>query len=234
MTGTIWELALAAAFLLLTHFGLSSTPLRQVLVDRIGEGPYRGLYSLIAVVALAWLILAYGAAPHVPLWAWAPWQNYVPLVIMPVALLLVVGGLTVRNPTAVGQDDALQEDEAVRGLLRITRHPFLWGAGLWGLAHLVPNGDLASMIFFGTLATLGILGAALIDAKRRGLGGADWRRFERASSFIPFAAIAAGRQSLGRAAAEFGAVRLLVVVVLYGALLHAHPWLFGAPAIPPG
>lgn len=232
MVGTIWGLALAGAFLLASHFGLAAPRIRPVLVDRLGEGPYRGLYSLAAFAALAWLILAYRTAPYVPVWSWSPWQNWVPLVLMPLALLLAVGGLLGRNPTLAGQEKALTAAEPAQGLVRITRHPFLWAAGLWGLAHLVPNGDLAGLIFFATLAALGLVGASLLDAKKRASGGLDWERFEQTTSFLPFAAILDGRQSLGRAIGEFGLWRLAVTVVLYGALLHLHPWLFGVPAIP--
>lgn len=232
MVGTIWGLALAGAFLLASHFGISSTRLRPAVVDRLGEGSYRGLYSLVAVVAFGWFVWAYESAPYAPVWDWQPWQAWVPAAVMPLALLLVVGGLTSRNPTSVGQEKALTSAEPAQGVLRITRHPFLWGVGLWALSHLVPNGDLGGLLFFGTLAALGIVGAMLLDAKKRAAGGLDWERFELTTGFVPFGAILAGKQSLARAAAEFGLWRLVVVAVLYGALLHLHPWLFGVPAIP--
>lgn len=232
LAGTIGALALAGAFLLASHFGVSSTRLRPMLVDRIGTGPYLGLYSLVSVVAFFWLVSAYGAAPRVPIWDWAPWQGWIPLLLMPVALLLIVGGLTTPNPTSVGQEKALHSAEPARGLLRITRHPFLWGVAIWAIAHIPPNGDLASLIFFGTLAALGLVGAMLLDAKKRAALGLDWERFEEATSFVPFAAVIGGRQNLARAAADFGLVRLVAVTVLYGLLLHLHPWLFGVPAIP--
>lgn len=232
MIGTVWGLALAAAFLLATHFGVSSSRLRPALVERLGEGPYLGLYSLVSAVAFGWLIWAYASVPYVQLWSWAPWQGWVPLIVLPVALLFVVGGLTAPNPTIVGQDKSLTSAEPARGLLRITRHPFLWGVGLWGLAHIVPNGDAGSVIFFGALAALGLVGTVLIDAKKRAARGLDWERFEAATSLVPFKAILDGRQSLNRAALEFGPWRLVGTAVLYGGLLHLHPWLFGVHAIP--
>jgi uncharacterized membrane protein len=56
-------LFLAALFLPLSHFGISSTPLRPILVERLGERPYQGFYSLVSFAALAWLI-AVGARSH--------------------------------------------------------------------------------------------------------------------------------------------------------------------------
>jgi len=232
MIGTIWGLALAAAFLLASHFGIASTRLRPALVDRIGEGAYLGLYSLVAVAAFAWLVAAYGAAPLVPVWGWAPWQNWVSIALLPLALLLAVGGLTAPNPTSVGQQKALYAAEPARGALRITRHPFLWGTVLWALAHVVPNGDLASLLFFGSLGVLGLVGALLIDARKRAGASLDWDRFEAATGFVPFAAILRGRQSLAAALVELGWPRLVLVLVLYGLLLHLHPLLFGVQAVP--
>ena len=225
------ELTAAAAFLLASHFGLSSTRLRGALVDRLGgEGPYRGLYSLVAAAALVWLILAYRDAPYVPLWPTAAWTRWVPVAVMPFAALLAVAGLTRPNPTAVGQERALDAEEPARGVLRITRHPFLWGVGLWALGHTVPNGDAASLIFFGALAALALVGTALIDAKNARRHGERWRRFSAVTSNAPFGAILAGRQRL--VPGEIGWGRLTGALALYALLLWAHPYLFGAVALP--
>jgi uncharacterized membrane protein len=232
MTGTIFDVALAAAFLLATHFGISSTGLRDSIVEKLGEQPYRGLYSLIAFAAFAWLVMAWRDAPYLPLWERAAWQYWIPIAVMPLALLFVVGGLTVRNPNAVGQEKALHSAEPAQGLLRVTRNPFLWGVGLWALAHMVPNGDAASLMFFGALAVLALLGSVLIDRKNRARRGLDWERYEEMTGNVPFAAILQGKQSLARAASEFGTWRLVATVVLYGALQHLHPWFAGVPAIP--
>jgi uncharacterized membrane protein len=224
------QLAAAAVFLLASHFGVSSTGLRDALVRRLGEGPYRGLYSLVALAAVVWLVVAYRRAPYVELWPMAPWTRWVPLVVMPVAAFLVIAGLTQRNPTAVGQDEALETEEPARGALRITRHPFLWGAGLWALSHMMPNGDLASLLFFGAFAVLALVGTALIDAKQARRHGERWRRFAASTSNVPFAAIAAGRQRL--VPGEIGWARLLGALALFAVLLWAHPYLFGAWALP--
>ena len=63
-------LVLATAAFLATHF-VTSTPLRPALVGAIGEWPYRGLYSLVAFVTLAWMIWAYVKAPREALY-WTP------------------------------------------------------------------------------------------------------------------------------------------------------------------
>src|ERR1700738_5279716 len=60
-----------------------------------------------------------------------------------------------------------------RGIVRVTRHPFLTGVGLWALVHLIGNGDVASLFFFATWAIVALAGTASIDAKRRRLLGAN-------------------------------------------------------------
>jgi uncharacterized membrane protein len=219
------ELIAAAAFLLASHFVPSSTGLRDVLVARLGERTYLALYSVLAVAAIVWFAWAYARAPYLELWPLTTWAAWVPLLVMPFALLLAVGGVSTLNPTAVGAADTLDQAEPVHGVLRITRHPFMWGVALWAAAHLVPNGDLASVILFGTLAALALLGTRMIDRKYQARRGAEWQRFAAASSNLPFAAIAAGRQRL--VLAEIGWRRVGVALLLYVLLLLLHPWLFG-------
>jgi uncharacterized membrane protein len=219
------ELFAAAAFLLATHYGISSTPLRAWLVARIGERPYRALYSLVALGAVIWLISAYRRAPYVELWPMAAWSAWLPLIVMPFALLLLVCGVSMLNPTAVGSPDTLDQAEPARGILRVTRHPFMWGVALWALTHMVPNGDAASVVLFGTFAALALVGTLLIDHKFATRRGAEWQRFAAATSNLPFAAILAGRQHL--APAEIGWLRVGIALALYVALLALHPWLFG-------
>jgi uncharacterized membrane protein len=223
------ELIAAAAFLLASHYGISSTPLRGWLVARLGERAYLGLYSLIALGAIVWLIAAYARAPYLELWPTPAWLAWVPLIVMPFALVLAVSGLSTLNPTAVGAPDTLDRAEPVRGIFRVTRHPFMWSVGLWAGAHIIANGDLAGLVLFATFGTLALLGTLLIDRKFAARRGADWQRFAAASSNLPFAAILVGRQRF--VFAEIGWWRIALALVVYVALLGAHPWLFGASPI---
>jgi uncharacterized membrane protein len=115
-----------------------------------------------------------------------------------------------------------QGPEAARGIVRITRHPFLWGVALWALVHLIVNGDLASLIFFGSLLVLAVVGTLSIDAKRRRSFGEQWSRFANVTSDVPFAAIAAGRNRLGPALAEIGLWRPLAAILVYAVAFYFH------------
>ncbi|HEX5794980.1 MAG TPA: NnrU family protein [Geminicoccaceae bacterium] len=220
------ELTAAAAFLLASHFGISSTRLRPWLVARLGERAYLGVYSLIALAAIVWLIAAYAGAPYVELWPRTGWLAWLPLIVMPVALVLAVGGLSAPSPTAVGAEGTLGQADPVRGIFRITRHPVMWAVGLWALAHLVASGDLAGLVLFATLGGLALAGTVLIDRKLAARRSADWPRLAAASSNLPFAAIRAGRQHL--VLSEIGWWRIALALALYVVLLALHPWLFGA------
>jgi uncharacterized membrane protein len=222
----------ASVFFLLIHFGVSGTQLRDVLVARMGDGLYRGAFSLASLVGLVWLIAAYGHAPTVHLWDQPVSLRPLAFVLVLIAFPFAVIGLITPNPTTAGMESKLtQAADIARGMVRITRHPFLWGVALWALVHLVMNGDLASLILFGSLLLLAVGGTSSIDAKRRRKFGSDWARFSEATSNVPFAAIAAGRNALGPALREIGILRLIIAVAVYAVLFTFHGRLFGAPLV---
>ena len=215
------HLALATAAFLAMHY-TSSTPLRNGLVRGIGENAYLGLYSLAAFATLGWMIWAYAHAPVSILW---PGVRLAPLALMPVALVLIVCGLMSRNPSAVRQQRALRSPEATRGIMRVTRHPMMWGFALWGLAHVIARGDTAALIFFGGFVVLALSGTLLIDARKATSLGEDWQGFAAATSNIPFAAIVAGRNQFRPRG--IGWNKILIGLALYLALLFLHPYFFG-------
>ena len=227
----LWPLALASLVFVFGHLILSSKGPRAFLVRSIGEGPFLGLYSLVAGAALAGMIWAFNTLPYgAPLWLFYPAGYYVAIILMPIALVLIVGGYSQKNPTAVGQDRALRRTPA--GVLRITRHPIMWGVSLWAIGHLLANGDTASVLFFGAFLVLALAGTVAIDRKKRRAHGEVYDGFCEQTSNLPFLAIARGRQSFGAAAREFGPWRLVIVVVAYGVLLHFHQWAFGVAPYP--
>jgi uncharacterized membrane protein len=218
------QLALACGAFLATHF-VSNTPLRAALVRAAGEKAYLGLYSAAAFATLGWMVFAYNRAPYEGLWH-APGLRYVPLVIMPFALILVVCGLLARNPTIVGQERLLGADDPARGILRVTRHPMMWGVGLWAAAHLLARGDAAATLFFGTFMLLALAGTAMSDRRKARALGDLWQRFARVTSHVPFAAIAAGRNTFRPP--EIGWGKPGLGIALYVAFIFLHPVIFGA------
>lgn len=215
------QLALATLIFLVTHF-VTSTPLRGKLAGRFGEGPYLGLYSLVAIVALVWMVIAYNNAPLEPLWGATRW---LPVVVMPFALVLLVTGYF-RNPAAVMQGGLLKNPDPARGIIRVTRHPVMWAIMLWAGAHLLARGDVKSVLFFGGLFVVAGGGTILQDLRKARTLGEDWARFTAVSSNVPFLAILQGRNTLRLG--EIGWVKPLAGIAAYVILLYAHSWLFGA------
>ena len=105
----MFNLIAASAYFLLIHFGVSSTPLRDALVARLGEGLYRGAFSFASLVGLVWMIYAYRHAPMVHLWDQ-------PLGLRPIVFVLVfVAFLFGVNWPCYAQSDASGHGIAARG-----------------------------------------------------------------------------------------------------------------------
>jgi uncharacterized membrane protein len=223
--GGMTELVLAAIFLPVSHFGISSTPLRPALVARIGERAYLGLYSLVTAGAFFWLVRGYRAADTELLWLAPAPVRWLAIAVITLGLGLAVVGVLTPNPTTVGAEALFDRPGVASGVVRITRNPFLWGVGLWALAHLVVGGDVASLLLFLSVGSLGLVGAPLLDAKKAGQHPERWRAFAAETSSVPFLAIAQGRQRL--ALGEIGLWRIAVALVVLAALFLAHEWLFG-------
>ena len=116
---------------------------------------------------------------------------------MLIAALFVVVGVSTPSPTTAGMESQLTRGVQVRGITRITRHPFLWGVALWAFVHFVINGDVAAALVFGSLLLLAVVGTSSIDAKRRNAYGESWELFSRETSNVPFAAILQRRNISG-------------------------------------
>lgn len=214
------SLVFATAAFLVTHF-VSSTPLRAAAVRRIGEWPWRGLYSVAAFATLGWMIWAYAQAPREAL-LWTP-LRHLPSLLVPLAFVLLACGY-LGNPTAVGQEKLLGRREPARGIIRVTRHPVMWAVILWSLAHIAARADAKSIVFFGGFLVLAAAGTVLIDKKNE--QRPEWAPFAAATSNLPFLAIAQGRNRM--AWREIGWIRPLAGLALFGTFFGLHPWLFGA------
>jgi uncharacterized membrane protein len=213
-----------------THILLSGTSLRARVVGAIGERPFAGLFSVIAAVTLVWSVVAYNGAPQTGLWNAGGVLHGLNLVLVALGFVLVVAGVTTRNPAAMGQESAAAADNPAVGILAVTRHPLSWGIVLWAAGHILANGDLASVFFFGSFIAVGIAGSLSQERKKHSQLGANWDRFVAATSFVPFAAIAQGR-----ARTDFAAIgwwRFGVAAVLFVAMLFLHGAVIGVPALP--
>lgn len=223
----------AAVFFLAIHLLISGTSARDVIVGALGERPYQGLFSLASLGGIIWLALSYNAATaqgSALLWDLGPGVKHLGIVVIAIAFLFGVSGLLTPSPTTVGMEGRAGREDAVQGMLRITRHPFLWAVALWAAFHLAANGDVASIVFFGTFLLLAVLGTYSIDAKRARKMGEAWQSFAKRTSNVPFAAIMSGRNSLKLG--ELLTWRQAAALVVFVGALFAHERLFSASPFP--
>lgn len=219
-------LPISAIVFVAAHLLISGTPLRGVLVRLIGDKGFQGLFSLIALATLVWLIMAFNSATPEPLWA-VPALRWAPLALMPFALMSLVLGVTAPNPSLAGMEGRFRGEIQARGIFRVTRHPVQIGIALWALGHLLANGDTASSWFFGAMLTLAVAGSISLDRKKTRERGEVWKAFASTTSLVPFAAIISGRNAFhGR---EIGLWRPGLGLAIYAILIAFHANLFGVP-----
>ena len=224
------RLAIAASAWFLLHAAIAGSNLRAVLVRLLGDKTYRRGFSVASLLTLWWLSYEYGHAPYRALWVTPAPLYFAPLLILPWAFVLLAGAFTSPSPTALGGEKFLAGSQPARGVLRVTRHPFLWSVVLWAAAHLLVNADAGSLIFFGSLGLTALRGSFDIDRKRRHTHPVEFARFEAETSNVPLAAVLARRNQL--VLRELW-LPLLLGVALALAAIALHPHFFsGASAVP--
>jgi uncharacterized membrane protein len=234
MPGAAWpwtELAASFAAFLASHLVPARPRLRAALCALAGERAYVAVYSLVSLALLAWLVAAAGRAPFVEVWEFAPWQMWVPSIAMPAACLLAAFGIGADNPFSFGARNGQAFDPQHPGIAGVTRHPLLLAIVLWAASHMVPNGDLAHLLLFGTFAATGVAGMLAIDRRtRRAIGTEQWRRLAARTSLVPCAALMGGRWRPDVRRLSWR--RLALAGLLYGALLALHQPVIGVSPRP--
>ena len=133
------------ALFIAVHLVPTRPSLRAGMVRRLGPGLYRVLFSLASIAGLVMIVLGYGhmqglGRGNPQLWVPPTWIKHVVFLLMiPAIVLLVAAYVPSRIRSAVG-------------------HPMLTALMIWACAHLLANGDLASVLLFGSL-----LGFAVYD-----------------------------------------------------------------------
>lgn len=218
------NLILAACAVVASHILLAAPGVREGMIRRMGLRPFQVAYSLVSLLILIWLGLAYGSAPYRFVWMPNAVLHVVPAAVMPFALLLLVTGFAaIRNLPNLEQGS--DQQVTVTGVIRVMRHPILWAVMLWSCAHMLAKGDVASLIFFGAFLSLSVVGLFTLDAKTRRRLGNRWEAYRAITSQLPFLAILQGRNQL--VWSEIGWRRVVIAGVLYGGIVMTHPWLFG-------
>jgi uncharacterized membrane protein len=168
---------------LATHTFTTFRGARERLIERVGPGAFKGIYSVVALAGFAmicWGFSRYRAEGMIPLWTPPAWGSDLAIVLMWFAFV----SLACSNPKAPGR---------IRGWLR---HPMLAGVKIWALAHLLANGDLGGLLLFGSFLAWAVYDR--IAVKRRGDIGAP-----RIGSFTKADGIALGAGTVAYVAMIF-------------------------------
>ena len=204
-----------------THFAMSH-PLRAAMVRALGEKGFQGLYSLVSLATFAWMVVAFRGAPaHAPFWpgfdevSWA-----IGSLVVLVAMVLFAGSLMARNPALPmpGAETAARAEPT--GVLKVTRHPMMWGFALWGVSHLVAAPTARTLVVASAIIVLALVGSHLQDRKKATLMGEAWIGWQERTSYWP---------RWGRLLAV-GAGPWIAGVALWLLLSWAHVPLAGIPA----
>ena len=166
---------------------------RAAVIARIGEGAYKGLISLVSLVGI--IVIGYGfaryrAAGLIDIWHPPAWTRHLNNALMWPAIVCIVAAYSPGD------------------IKRLLKHPMLVGVKLWALAHLVANGDLGSIILFGSILV--------------------WAGFDRA--------MIKTRDDHGGVVLQIGGRGNDIVAVVVGTLLYLalgywfHPYVIGVAA----
>ncbi len=140
-----------------THLVPTVPPLRERLREQLGLTLYQGLFAVASLAGLALIVMGYGqlrggpASANPELWPTPGWTRHVAyLLMLPAMVLLAAAYIPSRIRTTVG-------------------HPMLAATKIWAVAHLIANGDLASLLLFGSFLAYAVVGR--ISVKRRAAPG---------------------------------------------------------------
>jgi uncharacterized membrane protein len=212
------------------HLGLATRRVRAALVGCLGEVGFAALYSALAAVSFALAVHAFAAhrldGPPGPDLAAVPFVRATLIGVAVVGVVLMVASFAryADSPYAVGTHGA--PDPQVHGLEAVTRHGFFVGAVLFAGAHALLAPHLVGAVSFLVLALVAGVGVWHQDRKLVALRGERHARYLAATSALPFAAIARGRQRL--VARELPWLHLAAGVAVAAGLRHVHDRLFAA------
>lgn len=121
--------------------------LRGELLERLGEGPYKGLFALAIVLSIVLMTVGWRSTEPAYLYAPPSWSRWAANGLMVVALVLFVASGVPTN------------------LKRVLRHPQLAGVATWAGAHLLANGDGRSLVLFGGIGLWALASMWLINRR---------------------------------------------------------------------
>ena len=180
------KLVLGVLLWSITHLAPAVLPgLKGKAVARLGENGYKGIFTLLMVVAIYLVISGWKATVPESVYLPPAWGRHLTALVVLVAFVLFFAPYPPNN------------------IKRLLRHPQLTGVALWGIGHLLANGESRSIVLFGGMALWAITEMLFINRR----DGA-WDRPARVPARGDALLIAGG-------------------IVAYAVVAAAHQWLFG-------
>jgi uncharacterized membrane protein len=107
---------------------------RAMAIARLGEGPWKGIYSLLSVIGLVLIVWGFALARWDASLLWTPpvSARHIAMLLMLFSMILLGGYAFKRSHIAVA-----------------VHHPMVWGVAIWAAAHLIANGSAADVLLFG-------------------------------------------------------------------------------------
>lgn len=141
-------------FFLLLFFALHLLPFysryRGMIIEWIGsEMMYKIVFSVLSLLLLILMALSKASTPYIALWGSPNYLRYLVMLLVFASFVLIVGAYLPSN------------------IKRYVPHPMLTGIIIWGMAHILANGDVVSLILFGSFAAYS--GVAMHLSNRRGV-----------------------------------------------------------------
>lgn len=205
-----------------THVGMSHGEIRRSLIRKLGEQGFRALYSVISLLALGGAIWVFarnrGLGPLI--WSTPGWIYPLVYLLMLLGIAMFVFSFVTPSPTGM-----VAKSMTARGVLRVTRHPMNMGLASFALAHMIANGSLGDLFFFGSIFAVGFFGAFHQDRRKAAEQGQSFVLFRGQTSVLPFAALLAGRNRL--VPREFPLPAIALVLATYAAFILLHESFFG-------
>jgi uncharacterized membrane protein len=173
MTPEFTSLVAASLTFVGTHFALSH-PLRAPLVGRFGAAGFQGLYSVIAVAVMAWMVLAFRAMPPAaPLWNGMSDALWIIASLLTLLASVLLVGSFFSNPALADPRAQAHAAKPVHGVFHVTRHPMMWAFALWAVSHALISPSPRSLVLTSAMAFLALVGAHLQDRKKQALESDD-------------------------------------------------------------
>lgn len=120
---------------------------RQALIDKLGDGPYRGVFALTVLASVVLIVYGWRMTPEEYLYVLPAWSRLAGFILMMIAIFLI---------------GASHGKSIVK---RFIRHPMLMGVFVWSLSHLLTNGTSRALILFGGLGIWALIEMPLISAR---------------------------------------------------------------------